>query len=93
LVVLNWPRVLLNITQHKVIIGTPALLERTRPRDLYDVIHLWDRRDEVAMDSVREVLKKKCAAKNVAAPTAASLSALVKGSAELRADWNGMLNH
>ncbi len=126
LVVPNWPRVLLDITQHEVVVGTPtrrpvfhpypddlpkgvealcysleelfaektrALLERTRPRDLYDVVHLWDRRDEVALDSVRAVLTKKCVAKNVTPPTTATLSALVRGSDELRADWSNMLDH
>lgn len=72
---------------------TRALLERTRPRDLYDVVHLWDRRDEVAIDSVRAVLTKKCVAKNVTPPTTASLSALVRQSDELRADWGNMLDH
>jgi predicted nucleotidyltransferase component of viral defense system len=126
LVIPNWPRLLLDITQHEVVVGTPthrpifhpypdqipdgagvlcysleelfaektrALLERTRPRDLYDVVHLWDRRDELAIDSVRAVFTKKCAAKNVACPTTASLSGLVRGSGELRADWSNMLEH
>jgi predicted nucleotidyltransferase component of viral defense system len=72
---------------------TRALLERTRPRDLYDVVHLWDRRDELRLGSVRAILASKCAAKNVTLPTTASLSALVTGSEELRADWENMLAH
>jgi predicted nucleotidyltransferase component of viral defense system len=126
LVMPNWPRVLLDITQHEAIAGTPArrsvfhpysdelpadakvlcysmeelfaektraLLERTRPRDLYDVVQLWDRRGELSLGAVRDVLAKKCVAKNVAMPTTASLSALVRGSEELRADWGNMLGH
>jgi hypothetical protein len=118
--------VLLDITQHEVIVKEPArrsvfhaypdhlpdgsgalcysleelyaektraLLERTRPRDLYDVAHLWERRTEVAFDSVRSILKKKCLAKNVAPPTTATLVALVRGSDELKADWSNMLEH
>ncbi len=122
----NWPRVLLDITQHETIVAplvrrrifhpytdalpdgalvlsysmeelfaekTRALLERTRPRDLYDVAHLWERRGDVAIASVREVFVRKCAAKNVLAPTSASLIAMVRGSDELRADWNHMLEY
>jgi predicted nucleotidyltransferase component of viral defense system len=72
---------------------TRALLERTRPRDLYDVAHLWERRTEVALASVRDAFARKCAAKNIATPTASALSAAVRGSAELRADWDHMLGH
>jgi hypothetical protein len=72
---------------------TRALLERTRPRDLYDVVHLWDRRADVNLASVRDVLARKCAAKNVIAPTSASLTALVRGSPDLRGDWGNMLSH
>lgn len=122
----NWPRVLLDLTQHEAIVAplvrrpifhpyadplleeaqvlsysmeelfaekTRALFERTRPRDLYDVAHLWERRSDVAISSVRELFTKKCAAKNVAAPTSTTLIAMVRGSEELRADWNHMLEH
>jgi len=122
----TWPRVLLDITQHEVVVAAPtrrpifhpypdqlpdgatavcysieelfaektrALLERTRPRDLYDVVHLWDRREHVALDTVREILAKKCEAKNLPCPTTASLIAVVRTSDELRADWGNMLEH
>jgi hypothetical protein len=72
---------------------TRALLERTRPRDLYDVAHLWERRAEVAIASLRGAFGRKCAAKNIATPTAAALIALVRDSADLRADWDHMLGH
>jgi predicted nucleotidyltransferase component of viral defense system len=72
---------------------TRALLERTRPRDLYDVAHLWERRGEVTLASVRGTFARKCQAKNIATPTAAALIAAVRGSADLRADWDHMLAH
>jgi predicted nucleotidyltransferase component of viral defense system len=70
-----------------------ALLERTRPRDLYDVVHLWDRRDDADLSIVRDVLRKKCIAKNVPPPSTATLTSLVRASGELRADWSNMLAH
>lgn len=126
LVMPTWPRVLLDITQHEVLVEPPtrrpifhpypdglpptaqatcytieelfaektrALLERTRPRDLYDVVHLWDRGAEVTLGTVRSIFAQKCAAKNLTFPTTASLAAWVRGSEELSADWAGMLEH
>lgn len=122
----NWPRVLLDITRHEVVVAPPvrrtifhpypdalpdgagvlsysmeelyaektrALLERTRPRDLYDVAHLWERRTEVDLDVVHAIFARKCAAKSIPTPSAAALIAAVRGSAELRADWVTMLSH
>jgi len=68
-----------------------ALAERTRPRDLYDVINLFrnsEFRPEAA--AVLEVLRKKCAFKGIPVPTFASIAT---GSAELIADWSAMLGH
>jgi len=70
---------------------TRALLERTRPRDLYDVAHLWDRREQLDIDAVRALFAKKCEAKSIAVPTTTSLIALVRSSDALRADWSGMM--
>lgn len=70
-----------------------ALAERLRPRDLYDVIHLY-RRQELAPDraTVIETLREKCAFKRIAVPTVKSIrsSPLV---AELRSGWEQMLRH
>jgi len=70
-----------------------ALAERLRPRDLYDVIHLY-RRTELEPDrqSLMQALREKCAFKGIALPTLVSLrqSPLL---AELRAAWNDMLAH
>jgi predicted nucleotidyltransferase component of viral defense system len=72
---------------------TRALLERTRPRDLYDVSHLWEQRGNLALETVRDVFAKKCAAKNIPTPTTAGLIATVRGSEELHTEWENMLAH
>lgn len=53
---------------------TRALAERTRPRDLYDVINLFRRPEaQDARNDIRQVLSKKCAFKNISVPTHADL--------------------
>jgi hypothetical protein len=69
-----------------------ALGERCRPRDLYDVIHLFRRR-EGTLDLARavlKVLKAKCRFKGISVPT---LGDLVAQRTELDADWDQMLAH
>jgi predicted nucleotidyltransferase component of viral defense system len=68
-----------------------ALGERTRPRDLYDVVNLF-RHDEFRPDAatVLGVLRKKCAFKGIAVPTFETIIAAVD---ELVADWANMLGH
>jgi len=72
---------------------TRALLERTRPRDLYDVVHLGERHDHVRIDEVRRIFREKCTNKNLQPPSAAALLTLVRESGDLRADWENMLAH
>jgi hypothetical protein len=70
-----------------------ALGQRTRPRDLYDVVNLYrraDLRDDRAL--VFRVLERKCAYKNVPIPTV-ELVASADKLTELRADWQAMLAH
>lgn len=70
-----------------------ALGQRTRPRDLYDVVNLYrraDLRDERGL--VRAVLERKCEYKGIAVPTLKAVSAADK-AADLRADWAAMLDH
>ena len=69
-----------------------ALVERERPRDLYDVIHLH--RHDTGADRVAmvEILKAKCEFKGIAVPTLESLRASPQHGA-LRADWEQMLAH
>lgn len=68
-----------------------ALAERTRPRDLYDVVNLF-RNDgfRPAAATVLEVLRRKCEFKRIAVPTFASFAGATD---ELLADWGAMLGH
>jgi predicted nucleotidyltransferase component of viral defense system len=68
-----------------------ALGERTRPRDLYDVINLYrhgDTRPSAAL--LLDVLTKKCAYKNIAMP---SMTSLETHRSDLEAMWDNMLGH
>jgi predicted nucleotidyltransferase component of viral defense system len=68
-----------------------ALGERTRPRDLYDVVNLF-RHDEFRPDAatVLGVLRKKCAFKGIVVPT---FETIIGAEDELVADWANMLGH
>lgn len=51
-----------------------ALAERERPRDLYDVVHLYRRTDANTNRAlVLDILKEKCEFKGIALPTVATL--------------------
>jgi predicted nucleotidyltransferase component of viral defense system len=68
-----------------------ALGERTRPRDLYDVINLFRHGEfRPAPAVILDVLKKKCAFKGIAVPTFVGLAG---ATAELLGDWQAMLGH
>lgn len=70
-----------------------ALAERERPRDLYDVVHLYrhkDLRPDRAV--VLSTLEKKCAFKGIAVPTMISLEH-EPARAELEVEWENMLAH
>jgi predicted nucleotidyltransferase component of viral defense system len=68
-----------------------ALGERTRPRDLYDVVNLYrhgDTRPSAAV--LRDVLEQKCAYKGIVLPTVAALE---PHRTDLEAMWDNMLSH
>lgn len=70
-----------------------ALAERERPRDLYDVVHLY--RHEVERPdraSVLRTLEEKCAFKGIEVPTMAALEDRPE-RAELETEWANMLAH
>lgn len=70
-----------------------ALVERLRPRDLYDVIHLHnDTRWKPDRKTVIATLKKKCDFKGVPVPTMAVLNSGGKLK-EMIEEWNSMLAH
>lgn len=70
-----------------------ALAERERPRDLYDVIHLY-RHAESRPDRVQllQTLERKCEFKGIPIPTIASLDNKPE-RVELEAEWANMLGH
>ena len=70
-----------------------AMRQRSRPRDLYDVVNLFRRNDlRMYPEAIRSALAEKCEAKNVPVPVAADFvgSPLLD---ELAADWENMLAH
>jgi predicted nucleotidyltransferase component of viral defense system len=70
---------------------TRALAERTRPRDLYDVINLFRHGEfQPLAATVLDVLQRKCAFKAIPLPTFASLGGAL---GELTGDWDAMLRH
>lgn len=70
-----------------------ALAERLRPRDLYDVIHLY-RHDSLKYGraTILDTLEKKCAFKGISTPTKESLENKPE-RAELETEWENMLRH
>ena len=70
-----------------------AMGERSRPRDLYDIVNLFRRPDfRQHAGVVLDVLKQKCAAKGISVPSAES----IRGSPmfeELESEWESMLAH
>ncbi len=68
-----------------------ALAQRTRPRDLYDVINLYRHEEfNIATAVIRDVIKQKCDFKKIPFPT---LAAIQPHKDELFADWKVMLAH
>ena len=70
-----------------------AMGERGRPRDLYDIVLLFRRRDlQMHPDLIKSVLEQKCVSKGVSIPTLDSIqNATTKD--ELIAEWENMLAH
>ena len=70
-----------------------ALVQRCRPRDLYDVVHLFRRRDlRAETELIQEVLAQKCRAKGIEPPTAQTILQSAH-RAELASEWENMLGH
>ena len=70
-----------------------ALAERLRPRDLYDVVHLYRRQDlQPDRAVVRSTLARKCEFKGIAVPTYAALSDRPERAA-IEVEWDQMLAH
>ena len=70
-----------------------ALAERQRPRDLYDVVHLYRRQDlQPDRAIVRSTLSRKCDFKGIPVPTYAALSNRPERAA-IEVEWEQMLAH
>ncbi|MEI6492537.1 MAG: nucleotidyl transferase AbiEii/AbiGii toxin family protein [Verrucomicrobiota bacterium] len=70
-----------------------AMGERCRPRDLYDIINLFRRRDLRSVGGlVREVLLDKCHSKGVEIPTMLTIEQSPQRAA-LSEEWSNMLAH
>jgi predicted nucleotidyltransferase component of viral defense system len=67
-----------------------ALGERSRPRDLYDVINLYRSEYRPEPGRVLDVLREKCAFKGISLPSMEGLRAFKD---ELAAEWGNMLAH
>ena len=70
-----------------------AMGERSRPRDLYDIVNLY-RRPELRSHPhlIREALREKCETKGVPIPTFDSIASSPY-RAELESEWSNMLEH
>ena len=72
---------------------TRALAERLRPRDLYDVVHLYRRQDLTPERAkVISTLTAKCEFKGIAVPTLQSIRESPLAT-ELQVSWTQMLAH
>jgi hypothetical protein len=70
-----------------------ALSERLRPRDLYDVLHLYRHNStRQGRELILRILEAKCAFKGIPVPTMEILKAKPE-QAELVSEWENMLGH
>ena len=70
-----------------------AMGERSRPRDLYDIINLFRRPDLRSQPQIiRTVLEEKCISKGVPVPTAGTIMR-DDTRAQTEDDWSNMLAH
>lgn len=73
---------------------TRALYQRTRPRDLYDVVYLLENCiDAIDLAEAQRIFGAKCESKGLPIPSFDELLVLVQQNEELRADWANMLAH
>jgi predicted nucleotidyltransferase component of viral defense system len=72
---------------------TRALMQRCRPRDLYDVVHMYRHPDLLGRAAhVRELLRVKCDYVGIAVPDLAAIHSSPY-AAEIEAEWESMLGH
>jgi predicted nucleotidyltransferase component of viral defense system len=70
-----------------------AMGERSRPRDLYDIVNLFRREDlRLEQGLIRSTLERKCESKGIDIPTHADISSSPL-RVELESEWANMLGH
>ena len=70
-----------------------ALAERTRPRDIYDVIHLYKLREKIKSKKLLlQVLEEKCQFKGIPLPSLQNIKLRLNIS-NLNSEWKNMLAH
>jgi predicted nucleotidyltransferase component of viral defense system len=71
-----------------------ALGERLRPRDLYDVVHMYRHTEDMKPNrhNVHQILQKKCEFKEIPIPTIDSLMRKPELE-EVESEWKNMLAH
>ena len=70
------------------------MYERTRPRDLYDVVYLLENRaEELNPGRLHEIFHAKCRNKALARASVALLLQIINRDEELKAEWANMLAH
>jgi hypothetical protein len=68
-----------------------ALAERCRPRDLYDVVHIYRHPDLIGLSgAVRHVLDQQCVHAGIEVPTASAIQSS-PFRAEIENEWENML--
>ncbi len=73
---------------------TRALYERTRPRDLYDVVYLLDNPPRLLrLEQAHRLFGQKCGVKGLSLPAASALFDMARNDEELRSEWANMLAH
>ncbi len=71
-----------------------ALYERTRPRDVYDIVYLLENRaDGFDFRRIHDLFRRKCAMKGLEVPSLATLLQVVHDAEELGTEWTNMLAH
>lgn len=70
-----------------------ALIERTRPRDVYDIINLYEKMSsKIQRSTFANCLKQKFAYKQLSLPDIGTFYRL-SNKAELQSEWKNMLEH
>jgi predicted nucleotidyltransferase component of viral defense system len=71
-----------------------ALIERTRPRDLYDVVYILNNHSSaIRFEIVSGLYREKCRIKGFEPLSSEAIVQIAKGNEELASEWANMLAH